>query len=97
MYYCHTRYYSPELCRWISPDSISYLDLESINRINLYCYCENDPVQLIDTNGNISILSLMLFISIASISTVFILGIEDNNVEKKDQRLRNQVLFILKK
>ena len=38
MYYCHTRYYSPELCRWISPDSVSYLDTKSINGMNLYKY-----------------------------------------------------------
>ena len=39
-----SRYYSPELCRWISPDSIEYLDSESVNGLNLYCYCLNDPV-----------------------------------------------------
>ena len=44
MYYCNSRYYAPELCRFISPDSIEYLDLESINGLNLYAYCGNDPV-----------------------------------------------------
>ena len=44
LYYCNSRYYSPELCRWISCDSIKYLDLESINGLNLYCYCWNNPV-----------------------------------------------------
>ena len=44
VYYCNSRYYSPELCRWISPDSIEYLDPQSINGFNLYCYCGNDPV-----------------------------------------------------
>ncbi|MBQ3165891.1 MAG: RHS repeat-associated core domain-containing protein, partial [Clostridia bacterium] len=24
LYYCNARYYSPKLCRWISPDSIGY-------------------------------------------------------------------------
>ena len=31
LFYCNSRYYSPELCRWISPDSIEYLDPQSIN------------------------------------------------------------------
>ena len=44
LYWVSSRYYSPELCRWISPDSIEYLDSESINGLNLYCYCENNPV-----------------------------------------------------
>ena len=43
-YYCNSRYYSPELCRFISPDDIEYLDPESINGLNLYAYCMNDPV-----------------------------------------------------
>ena len=39
-----SRYYSPELCRWISPDDIEYLDPRSVNGLNLYCYCLNNPV-----------------------------------------------------
>ena len=52
LYYCKSRYYSPELCCWISPDSIEYLDTESINGLNLYCYCRNDPVNLYDPSGH---------------------------------------------
>ena len=52
LYYCKSRYYSPELCRWISPDSIEYLDPSSINGINLYAYCGNDPVNYFDPSGH---------------------------------------------
>ena len=51
LYYCKTRYYSPELCRWISPDSIEYLDAQSINGLNLYCYCKNNPISYADPSG----------------------------------------------
>ena len=44
LFYCNSRYYSPELCCWISPDDIEYLDPESVNGLNLYCYCFNNPV-----------------------------------------------------
>ena len=54
LFYCNSRYYSPELCRWISPDSIEYLDPKSINGLNLYCYCENNPVMGYDPNGNVN-------------------------------------------
>ena len=47
-----SRYYSPELCRWISPDDIEYLDPESVNGLNLYCYCFNDPINYIDPDGH---------------------------------------------
>ena len=52
LFYCNSRYYSPELCRWISPDSVEYLDTESINGLNLYAYCGNDPVNRIDSTGH---------------------------------------------
>ena len=45
LYWVSSRYYSLELCRWISPDSIEYLDPESINGLNLYCYCRNNPLK----------------------------------------------------
>ena len=50
-YYCETRYYNPEWCRWISPDPTRYIDFESFNGMNLYCYCGNNPVSRIDKNG----------------------------------------------
>ena len=52
LYWVSSRYYSPELCRWISPGSIEYLDPESINGLNLYAYCGNDPVNHIDPSGH---------------------------------------------
>ena len=51
LFYCNSRYYSPELCSWISPDSIEYLDPESINGLNLYCYCYNNPISYADPSG----------------------------------------------
>ena len=47
-----SRYYSPELCRWISPDDIEYLDPESVNGLNLYCYCFNNPIMYVDPDGH---------------------------------------------
>ena len=55
LFYCNFRYYSPELCRWISQDSIEYLDPESINGLNLYAYCYNNPIMFIDDTGNLPV------------------------------------------
>ena len=44
LFWLSSRYYSPELCRFISPDDVGYLDPSSINGLNLYSYCGNDPV-----------------------------------------------------
>ncbi len=56
LYWVSSRYYSPELCRWISPDSIEYLNPSSINGLNLYAYCNNDPVNYYDPTGHSAIL-----------------------------------------
>ena len=60
LFYCNSRYYSPELCRWISPDSIEYLDPQSINGLNLYIYCGNDPINMYDPSGHFPWFILLL-------------------------------------
>ena len=52
LYYLKSRYYDPETGRFITIDDISYLDPETINGLNLYAYCGNNPVMRIDENGN---------------------------------------------
>ena len=61
-----TRYYDPELCRFISPDDVSYLDPSIINGLNLYCYCYNNPVNYSDISGHSpdSILKTLLGIAV---------------------------------
>jgi len=44
MYYCHTRYYVPDWCRWLCADGVIGLDPSSLFEQNLYCYCNNNPV-----------------------------------------------------
>ena len=51
LYFLKTRYYDPEIGRFISIDGIEYLDPETINGLNLYAYCNNNPVMNIDPNG----------------------------------------------
>ncbi|MCL2145465.1 MAG: RHS repeat-associated core domain-containing protein, partial [Endomicrobia bacterium] len=51
LYYLQTRYYDPEIGRFISQDEISYLDPSTINGLNLYAYCGNNPVMRIDETG----------------------------------------------
>ena len=46
-----SRYYDPEIGRFITIDDIRYLDLNNINGYNLYPYCGNNPVMRIDVNG----------------------------------------------
>ena len=52
LYYCKTRYYDSKMHIWLSPDDIQFLDCEDKIGVNLYCYCKNNPVMLVDENGN---------------------------------------------
>ena len=53
LYYLQSRYYDPEVGRFISMDSIEYLDPESIHGLNLYAYCANNPVMCVDPSGDL--------------------------------------------
>ena len=60
MYYCKSRYYVPEWGRFLNSDSIEYLDPQSINGLNLYAYCGNDPVNYADPSGHSVILAMLI-------------------------------------
>lgn len=53
MYYCKSRYYVPEWCRWLNADNFNYLKQDSLYDNNLFVYCYNNPINLIDNNGNL--------------------------------------------
>lgn len=53
--YLRARYYDPEIGRFITEDSYEGEDQDSLS-LNLYTYCENDPINLIDPSGHEAIL-----------------------------------------
>ncbi len=52
-YFLKSRYYNPELCRFISADSL--LDNRDINRLNQFAYCANNPIAFVDNTGKLLI------------------------------------------
>lgn len=51
LYYLTTRYYDPEIGRFLTPDNLEQLDPEKAAGLNLYVYCNNDPVLFFDPEG----------------------------------------------
>ena len=47
MYYLMTRYYDPKTSRFINADTPNYLESKTINGLNLYAYCKNNPINFI--------------------------------------------------
>ena len=67
-YYLKTRYYVPEVCRFINLDQIEYLDPQEINGLNLYAYCLNNPVMYSDGEGTFAISSFLIGLAISSLA-----------------------------
>ena len=53
-YWLSSRYYSPELCRFISPVDVSSLNPHSINGLNLYSYSNNNPIGIAYSSSSVS-------------------------------------------
>ncbi len=64
LYFLKTRYYDPETGRFLSPDSVEYLDPNTIGGLNLYAYCNNNPVMNVDPDGHL-VITTSLIISVA--------------------------------
>ena len=54
MYYLKSRYYQPEICRFISADDEDVLSVKTdFDDCNLYAYCDNNPISRLDETGDV--------------------------------------------
>lgn len=70
LYYLRARYYDPSIGRFISEDSYWGEDNNPLS-LNLYTYCENDPIRFVDPSGNTP--------------APQVLGVDNEIIIKKDQ------------
>jgi len=77
LYYLQTRYYDPQVGRFINADAVDYADPESINGLNLYAYCGNDPVNGVDPEGHAPkwLKNLLIGVAIAAAVAVVAVGV----------------------
>ena len=50
-YYLQSRYYDPAICRFINADEFVTTDVTSLLGGNMFAYCLNNPVNMIDCEG----------------------------------------------
>ena len=73
LYYLNSRYYDPEVGRFISLDAVDYLTPDSIHGLNLFAYCFNNPIMYADPSGHFVITLTTLLISI-TLGAAFAVG-----------------------
>ncbi len=67
LYYLQSRYYDPEIGRFLNADDAAYLGADgTILSNNLFAYCTNSPLIKIDETGNLGI-AIGIFIGVSSI------------------------------
>ena len=74
MYFLKSRYYNPELCRFINADGIVNANQDILGN-NLYAYCSNNPVKFCDPSGQSIALLMTAIIPACIIACVAIIGI----------------------
>ena len=52
-YYLQSRYYDPTICRFVSADQYELLGTlsQTLGQLNLYAYCNNNPIMYADETG----------------------------------------------
>ena len=65
MYYCKSRFYVPLWHRWLNSDSINYLEPKNITSLNLFTYCNNNPVMYVNPTGRFTILGLLISVGLS--------------------------------
>lgn len=52
MYYLQSRYYDPDVCRFINSDDVNFIGATgTVGSYNAFAYCENNPVNRVDYTG----------------------------------------------
>ena len=71
LYYLQSRYYDPEMGRFINQDELTSTG-QGLLEHNMYAYCNNNPVNSLDVNGEIAITSVGAAILIFGAATAVI-------------------------
>ena len=63
-YYLQSRYYDPEICRFINADSYTSTGRGYLG-YNMFAYCDNNPILYLDSSGEVAVTAIILIISAA--------------------------------
>ncbi len=66
LYYLNSRYYNPQIGRFINADSTPSTG-QDFNGMNMFCYCGNNPIVRIDAGGSFWLVTLALSVTVGTV------------------------------
>jgi len=74
LYYLQSRYYDPEVGRFINGDDIAFLGADgTMLSNNLFAYCKNNPVLGTDDSGNFGLFAIKALVgAVVNVTTTYI-------------------------
>ena len=91
LYYLKSRYYDPETCRFINMDSVEYADPTYLHGLNLYAYCNNNPIMYVDPNGNF--FWLLVVLGLGAVAGGILSGVEAYNSGDRGWELAGDIVL----
>ena len=91
MYYCHTRYYVPDWCRWLCGDNFYFIKTDDLKSTNLFAYCQNDPINKQDESGCFAWLIAAILIG-CTVAGATLGGLKANKDAKEAGKSRKEVI-----
>ena len=76
LYYLQTRYYDPQVGRFLNADSVDYIAPDLIGGLNLYAYCNNNPVMYSDPEGTLVGFIVLIGLAVTALAGGIIKGIQ---------------------
>jgi RHS repeat-associated protein len=79
LYYLGSRYYDPRTFLFLTMDEFAYADASVISGLDLYCYCNYDPVNYSDGSGHFPVLAILCGIAAVGLGLTIGGVASDNN------------------
>ena len=90
LYYLQSRYYNPTWGRFLNADSYVSTGTNDILGYNMYAYCNNNPIKLVDSTGEFSVLIVLALILLPTVIGAVLGATADYDLTKEHEEKTEQ-------
>ncbi len=92
-YYLNTRYYAPEMSRFLNADGYVQTGQGMLDK-NMFVYCLNNPVNNLDSNGELCIAAIVVGVGALAFGMAFLFSSDGHRtVEHENASNENNIIF----